>query len=98
MNDYEYWLSVSYQKNYPEIEGRCVEYFRFDRNTSHMNIPEILSWFQNSMENKVQMTYEELRKLFNHWGIGKERLHMEILFCDGSIFTGKDIWVMAEKV
>lgn len=92
MNDYEYWLSVSYQSNYPEIDGQSVECFRFDRNTSHMNIPEILSWFQNSMENKVRMTYEELKELFANWGIGKESLYTEIRFCDGNKITGTDIW------
>ena len=92
INEYEYWLSVSYQRNYPEIGGRSVECFRFDRKTSHMNMPEILLWFQNSMENRVQMTYEELGELFSGWGIDKESLYTEIRFYDGSCATGNDIW------
>lgn len=88
----EYWLNITYQKNYPEMEGRRVKQICIDRETNHMDREEILTWFQNSMEEKKKITYADLGKILEQWGLRKESPFMEIRFRDGSRVTGCDLW------
>ncbi len=88
----EYWMNVTYQKNYPELDGKRVKQFRFDNHITHLDTVEILSWFKDTLETCKKITSEEFRKQVEQWGFGAESPFIIIRFCDESIITWKDIW------
>lgn len=88
----EYWMNITYQKNYPELDGKRVKQFRFDRNTSHLDTEEILSWFKDTLEHRKKLSYQEFGEQIDRWGLWKESYFNEIRFCDGSSITGDKIW------
>ncbi len=90
---YEYWMAITYQKNFPELDGNKVKQFRFDSVISHhFDDERIISWFKDTIEFSMKITSEEFRKQIERWGFWEESPEIIIFFCDESIITWKDIW------
>ena len=95
IDHYEYWINITYQKNFPELDGNKVKQFRFDSVISHhFDNEKMISWFKDTLEFPTKITSEEFRKQIERWGFWEESPGIIVHFCDKNkaSMTERDIW------
>ena len=95
----EFWINIIYTKNYPCIGGKELSKFVIQREINRMDSEDIRNWFENSMVERINITWKELGAILDELGIHKTNHFFDIYFRDGTSLRGSEIdWEECEKL
>lgn len=94
----EFWMTIKYKKNYLCVEGKEISKINVWGAISRLDSEDMHSWFENSMVEKINMTWKELGTILDKWEIHKDNIGFMITFRDGTELSGNKIdWEGCEK-